>query len=436
MITVTQIRNGERYFTKHLTANDYYSEGESVTGYWQGEGAARLELFGEVTADQIDALRRNRHPQTGEKLTERSPKVVYHDIVVSAPKAFSIAAMVGEDERLLVAFKESVEVTFGKLEELAAVRDRRGARVMREDYRITGNAVCATFIHDTSRLLDPQVHAHLVFANMSLSEDGRWLALQPRQMMEATKTSLRQKFFRDLGRRVQALGYEVEWRAEGFGIVGISSELEQIFSRRSLQRKEFEGRYQSLFGRAPSKGRIEHFIKEGKGAATSRFRSEFEHEFGRLPTRSEENAFVQDFRSSSMKSSSRDEVREYQRSLVGESGLNALRKVVETACRSLAVTTDGPEMSVSPLVEAAENTCAGNQFAPLISPLGGEDCEIKNGVAETRESFAERTPNRVALGRAAAIRRIKRGQDLSKAMKGYPMGVIAKQVRRSAAKYR
>ena len=86
MITCEQIKGGAGYMGRHLSANDYYSEGESVVGHWQGKAAELLGIQGqEVTQDTFEALRSNKHPLTGEKLRPRASKVAFHDTVVSAP---------------------------------------------------------------------------------------------------------------------------------------------------------------------------------------------------------------------------------------------------------------------------------------------------------------------------------------------------------------
>ena len=46
MITARSITSGESYLKRHLTANDYYAEGESIEGEWSGQGAERLGLQG------------------------------------------------------------------------------------------------------------------------------------------------------------------------------------------------------------------------------------------------------------------------------------------------------------------------------------------------------------------------------------------------------
>ena len=39
MFTCAKIRDGSTYLSSHLSANDYYAEGEHVTGTWIGKGA-------------------------------------------------------------------------------------------------------------------------------------------------------------------------------------------------------------------------------------------------------------------------------------------------------------------------------------------------------------------------------------------------------------
>ena len=77
-----------------------------------------------VTTQNFAALGDNENPITGDKLCPRSSKVKFHDVVVSAAKSYSVAALVGKDEQLVGGFQRAVEKTFGKLERYIAVRDR------------------------------------------------------------------------------------------------------------------------------------------------------------------------------------------------------------------------------------------------------------------------------------------------------------------------
>src|SRR2546429_8342348 len=63
--------NAERYFKEHLQVGDYYMEGQQVMGEWMGNGAESLGLTGATHTDEFVSLCRNRHPVTGERLTQR-----------------------------------------------------------------------------------------------------------------------------------------------------------------------------------------------------------------------------------------------------------------------------------------------------------------------------------------------------------------------------
>ena len=96
-----------------------------------------------------------------------------------------------------------------RLEAYSGVRDRKGVAVNTEGIIRTGNVCAATFTHDTSRLLDPQLHMHLVTSNHSYSpETGQYLALQPKVMMEEAKRWITDQFHRDLAKVAKKLGYE------------------------------------------------------------------------------------------------------------------------------------------------------------------------------------------------------------------------------------
>ncbi|MEZ5303049.1 MAG: MobF family relaxase [Verrucomicrobiales bacterium] len=348
MITATSISGGETYLKKHLRANDYYAQGESVEGEWFGKGAAKLGLSGAVDAEHFEALRDNRHPFTGERLTardrrsytaangvsgraeERKP-VALHDITLNAPKTASIAAIVGGDERIREAWAQSVKVALTELERFAAVRLRTGDFANSEKLRITGNVVGAIFHHDASRSLDPQLHAHAVLANASHdSERDQWLALQRRAMMEASRY-VRRALHQDFARRLRQLGYTLEREGESFRIEGISREVEQAFSERTRQRLAFEKRYLDLFGHAPTKRRVEQFIKDNQGAAEVRFRAEFQAAFGKAPTADEVSAFVVDWREPKLREIATPAVRQRQRDRLTDDDLKTIEALVAKA---------------------------------------------------------------------------------------------------------
>ena len=267
LITAGIIRNGSNYLSHHLRRNDYWAEGEkAVLGEWIGDGARALGLAGNVTDAPFEALRCNLHPATGEELTALGAKksVAFIDVQLSTPKDVSVLAMVGGDDRVRAAFADSVKVVLAEMERFAAVRERRGEAKHSESFRLTGNFVGALFLHDASRDLDPQLHAHAVLANATwdASRQG-WFALQPAEMLRASPY-LRQVLYRELAGRLRTLGYEpYELNSKGFSVRGVES-LRERFSKRSRAVAKLTVDFAAEKGRKPTKREIEILVRESR----------------------------------------------------------------------------------------------------------------------------------------------------------------------------
>jgi conjugative relaxase domain, TrwC/TraI family len=267
MITVGVIRNGATYLSRHLCKNDYWTEGEKrIEGEWIGKGAKALGLEGSVQNKAFDALRRNRHPDTGEQLTARENKdrVAFFDVQLSAPKDVSVLAMLGGDQRIVDAFHASVKTALEEMEQFAAVRERRGESRSSEDFRLTGNFVGALFFHDTSRDLDPQLHAHAVLSNATWdAERGEWFALQPAEMLRASGY-LRQVLYRELAGRLRELGYETHgMNSTGFSVRGVEN-LRERFSKRTRHIQQLAEEFAQKKGRKPTKREVEVLVRESR----------------------------------------------------------------------------------------------------------------------------------------------------------------------------
>ena len=64
---------GKEFFLNHLSANDYYSEKEKITGVWHGKLADDFQLQNmPVTADVFSLFQQNLNPVTLSKLTQRT----------------------------------------------------------------------------------------------------------------------------------------------------------------------------------------------------------------------------------------------------------------------------------------------------------------------------------------------------------------------------
>lgn len=260
---MAKIRNGSTYLGNHLTANDYYSEKEAVTGEWTGLAAEKLGLAGRrigAKDEAFERLRQNRHPLTGRKLTSRmgAGRIVFLDFQCSAPKSVSMLAVTFGDERLRTAHREAVTVAFAELERFAARRVRAGDAAWSEQTAATGNLCAARFEHDASRALDAQLHTHLVTANATFdAKANRWFALTERQMLAAIRYAGK-VYQNELAGQVLAAGYEIESTRnargviEGFEIAGITAEERARASKRRAQIEQEIAAFEKKFGREPT----------------------------------------------------------------------------------------------------------------------------------------------------------------------------------------
>jgi conjugative relaxase-like TrwC/TraI family protein len=224
-----------------------------------------LGLAGVTTENEFMNLCRNLHPQSGEQLTPRlnSKRVrvdkdgnvhesanrrVFYDFTLSPPKSVSIAALVGNDQRIIEAHDEAVTVAMRELQAYAATRVRKQNQYA---HRVTGNVVGAVFRHDTSRDLDPHLHSHCILFNATRdSVEDRWKALEACEMVTAQKF-VRNVYYHEMVRSLQRFGYGVENNPRGdFEIAGVSKELIDRFSKRHRQIDE---KTRELLEREPDK---------------------------------------------------------------------------------------------------------------------------------------------------------------------------------------
>ena len=96
--------------------------------------------------------------------------------------------------------------------------------------------VAATFRHDTSRNLDPQLHTHAVLANMVKGEDDKWRSMA-NEKLYGSKMLLGALYRSELAASLTRLGYGIEkTHADGrFEIAGVSRETIEAFSTRRAE---------------------------------------------------------------------------------------------------------------------------------------------------------------------------------------------------------
>ena len=207
---------------------------------WAGKGTEALGLSGPVDPDTFRQILEGKVPD-GPQLGRRGPDGEFQhrpgrDVTLSAPKSVSLLAMVGGDDRVVNAHDQAVGKTLAWIEE-HAVRTRMQDKATGAMIRVDGQKmVAATFRHDTSRNLDPQLHTHCVIANMVQGGDGKWRTMVNDGLYRESMT-IGAIYRSELAEGLRELGYGIEkTHADGrFEIAGVPRDVIEAFSTRRAE---------------------------------------------------------------------------------------------------------------------------------------------------------------------------------------------------------
>jgi TrwC relaxase len=175
----------EAYYTRELaTDHEQYLSGHGESpGRWYGNGASSLGLQGEASVAEFQAMFDGRDPTTRKLLGRPHGRnaVPAFDVVLRPTKSVSILYGLGDPatgRAVLEAHHAGLAEAVTYLDEhLGARRGHSGVQ------HVSGQGVLAVgFDHRTSRDGDPLLHTHLVIANRVQGSDGRWTALDGRDL--------------------------------------------------------------------------------------------------------------------------------------------------------------------------------------------------------------------------------------------------------------
>ena len=253
----------QNYHQKEFTAKEqnYWSQRGGIVGEWQGQLASQFGLLGDVSGEDFARLSQGQHPVTGEQLVRQRASYEYRDAdgktvktmehragwdaTFSAPKSVSLTALVGGDDCVREAHRESVRVAIEQLEHYTQARI--GGNHPAET---TGKFIAAKFEHDTARPVDgyvaPQLHTHTVIFNLTERYGGQARAIQPQSLFASQQfaTAVSQS---ELMYRLRQLGYEITpGRSGAPEIKGYTQEYLDASSPRSQQILEYLERRAAL----------------------------------------------------------------------------------------------------------------------------------------------------------------------------------------------
>jgi len=229
MLTISKPLSASQARTYHerefaSEKQNYWSRDQQGHSEWQGRLAQEWKLSGAVESEHFARLSEGQHPHTQEQLVRYQVSRTYEgkfgkevtsaehragwDATFSAPKSVSLTALVGGDDRVRDAHRESVRVA---LQELERYTQARIGNVHAPE--TTGRFIAATFEHDTARPVDgyaaPQLHTHAVIFNVTERQNGQTRSLQPHELFVSQRFATA-VYRSELALRLQKLGYELE----------------------------------------------------------------------------------------------------------------------------------------------------------------------------------------------------------------------------------
>ena len=247
MMSISPVNAGAAASGYYKTEGYYAagSEEEDAAAHWFGKAAEELGLEGRVDdnlfAELLDGqvFKPGNEGPVPDRLMGRMVEGKRQhrpglDLTFSAPKSVSIAALVFEDDRLIAAHDKAVKTTMAYVEQkLVQTRFYKTGALQVET---GGKIIAGLFRHDTSRLLDPQLHTHAVIANMVENSSGRMTAIHNDLLYKAQK--LGSEIYRhELAQQVHEAGYTVKrvGKERLIEITEVPPDLTEQFSKRRTE---------------------------------------------------------------------------------------------------------------------------------------------------------------------------------------------------------
>ncbi|MEZ6098146.1 MAG: MobF family relaxase [Pirellulaceae bacterium] len=244
---MTSAKAAIEYYDTHLSQalEGYYVKQQDQVerlGQWFGKTAVMFGLEGqEVDREAFSLLAQGVNPVTGEKLTMRQKdgRRVGTDFSMAVPKSVSVAAM--DDERISEALLRVGRTVMGEIEKDMQVRVRANGQ---NDNRVTGNIIASEHLHTTTRPLketgksSPHWHLHYFLFNVSYDNVEKKF-----KAVELGNVQLDRPYYDAMAHNLMAaelvkLGYKIRRTADAYEIAGISDDIRQRFSGRSVEVKE------------------------------------------------------------------------------------------------------------------------------------------------------------------------------------------------------
>ena len=231
-----------KYYSEQGNKESYYNQNAQTAGTWHGKGLKGLNIAdGDiVNNNELDNILDGKTKNGSEKLVynagdEKRRKGA--DITFTPDKSVSIAYALAKENNDIEKANliknmhiEAVKETMKEIEKKANFRETKNHKT---ELKNGGNLIFAEYEHEVNRELEPNLHSHIVVANLVQTPTG-YKALDNAEIMEYQKM-----FQRIYTNKLASLSVEnnisIESTKNGFKYSGISQELCDKYSTRSKQ---------------------------------------------------------------------------------------------------------------------------------------------------------------------------------------------------------
>ena len=214
---------------EYYAKDGYYTRTMSSHDRWEGTLAKAMELEGQVTKEQFEALH--------DKLVEHGrDKCIGMDCAFSAPKSVSLAMAESQETRDIMQklHQEAVSRSVKHIEE-----NYIKTRVTKDGHTHevkTGNCCAAEFEHYTNRNNDLDLHTHVVIENMTV-HNGKVYSVDFRDLMSDQK-EVGLVYRQYLAQALQREGYELELTDRKYGFFELKGFDREVIMEHSTRRQE------------------------------------------------------------------------------------------------------------------------------------------------------------------------------------------------------
>lgn len=141
---------------EYYSQDNYYASSELIeASQWVGGGAEMLGLEGRVEEQAFISVLSGELPDGSVIRAAHGEHRPGFDMTFSAPKSISLLALLGRDDRIVAAYRDSVNATLGWAEKNLIEGRVWNAQARMQQVEKTGNLVAATFLHDANRRMSP-----------------------------------------------------------------------------------------------------------------------------------------------------------------------------------------------------------------------------------------------------------------------------------------